>query len=387
MISKITFTRIVGVVANLFAIIFVYEGAAAQQSAVELIVDGPIETVLSWKRDACARWDYPDASIRAFKLKDGGVRAFASSADNFVLAGKSLDDLKNTCHSAFRENHSGNPSIYDDFGWIASTWTPDGVRVAALIHSEYHALDHPGQCTANTSNGCWYTVQTMGYSFDGGNTFARAKIPEIAAAPGVTEEVGQGTPRGFVNPSNLVEYKGFYYFLAYTFGYGEQKAGACLFRNVDVFDAAGWRAFDGSGFNLQPQDPYRSRGPIPSCKPVGPFVNAVGSITRDERSGVLIATAQLGPSEKYKGGRVAYATSIDMIHWTSFKTLVENSSMWSGDCQVRFAYASLIDPDTDAINYDVIGTSAYIYMTRFNLTECKIGADRDLVRFRVRVNN
>lgn len=223
-------------------------------------------------------------------------------------------------------------------------------------------------------------------SADGGTTFVRSHAPKVVAAPTIRQDIGQGRPRGFVNPSNILSHGGYRYFLAYTFGYGEQKAGACLFRSSIQATAADWLAYDGQGFNILMSDPYRTAEPSShTCQPVGSFPGAVGSIVKHKESGTFIAISQLGPTEKHVGGRIAYALSDDLIHWTAFETLVANDSMWSKSCTIRFGYASLLDPTSSDRNFSDVGDAGYVYMTAFNLKDCTIKADRDLVRLPVHI--
>ena len=50
-----------------------------------------------------------------------------------------------------------------------------------------------------------------------------------------------------------------------------------------------------------------------------------------------------------------------------------------------FAYPSLLDPDSPSRNFDTVGDRAYLYLTRFNMTDCKLPMNRDLVRYPVKI--
>jgi len=49
------------------------------------------------------------------------------------------------------------------------------------------------------------------------------------------------------------------------------------------------------------------------------------------------------------------------------------------------AYPSLIDPDSPSANFDTVGDTAQLFLTRFNLEHCRTSLDRDLVRIPVLV--
>lgn len=95
----------------------------------------------------------------------------------------------------------------------------------------------------------------------------------------------------------------------------------------------------------------------------------------------------LGPDADHPGGRVAVSWSRDLLEWSAVKTVISHPTMWSKSCNdhVRFAYASLIDPNSMRRNFDSVGNSGYLYMTRFNISNCTMGPDRDLVRLKVMI--
>lgn len=79
------------------------------------------------------------------------------------------------------------------------------------------------------------------------------------------------------------------------------------------------------------------------------------------------------------------AWSSDMIHWSSAHLLLDVPSMFSKNCTVRYAYASVLDPASPSRNFDLSGDAPYLYVTRFNLDRCQGGPNRDLVRIRLTI--
>ena len=373
------------VLSGVLAWIAGWSGSQAEE-AVKLSIAGPEETVFEWKKDRCEDWDIPDAPLRAFRNQTGKVVAFASNPRNHPLIGNVLSSIKPTCTVAFEQHKDPDPAKHNDAGWIASTWTNDGRTVQALIHSEYHANEHPGACRFSNGMSCWYNVILAATSTDGGLTFSTKASPVVVAGPAMTQDVEQGRHRGFFNPSNIISDGRYWYVLIHTTGGSGQKPGICLFRSADIADTTGWRGWDGNDFSVQGFDAYRPGGREPrGCEPVGRFPNTVGSIVRDRRSGLFIAVTHAGPASGDEGS-IRYATSSDLIHWSELRMLVRHPTMWSKSCDtpVRYAYASLVGPDSEEPNFTEIRDGVgFLYMTRFHVENCKLGKDRDLVRVKV----
>jgi hypothetical protein len=85
-------------------------------------------------------------------------------------------------------------------------------------------------------------------------------------------------------------------------------------------------------------------------------------------------------------GDLVFSESKDLIIWTPPRSFFKLPTQFSTTCDSeRFAYAALIDPDAKTLNFEDVGETAYLYMTRSNLHDCKQSLDRDLVRFEVRI--
>jgi len=336
--------------------------------------------VYDWSKEHCREWDVPDAPLRAFRSATGDVVAFASSDENEMYEGHSLNDIRQTCHSSLPSQENADPSQYSGSRFITATWTDDGRRVFALIHNEYHA-DRFHRCAFSSSMACWYTTIIAASSKDSGKSFSVSTPPEIVAGVPYRQEVEQGRHRGFFNPSNIVRAGQYWYMLTDTTGLGSQKPGLCLFRTADIQDPTSWRGYDGAGFTARGIDAYRQDpAQYTPCKPVD-NLSTIGSISLHRPSGRFLAVLQ-GPDTDRKDGQIAFSWSDDLIHWEKPRNLLAISDMSSKNCSddLRYGYPSVLDPDSPARNFDVIGDTPMLFLTRFHVSDCAMTSNRDLLK-------
>lgn len=342
-------------------------------------------TVFSHETDACEPGDIPDAPARALRAEDGTVRVLASNSVNRALAGADLLHLKFDCHVVFRGAESDDPARFDDRGWIVSTYTPDGRTVFGLIHNEFRANLRPWLCPSRVYMECWYNAITAAASHDSGRNFTHlGKPPSLIAALPLRFEQTRGQHAGFFNPTNIVEWHGAYYFLANTTGPGPQPGGNCLFRTENLEDSSSWRAWDGAGFTGTVIDPYAETVDPPpiTCQPVdrAHLRWPVGSLAFHAGSRLWLML-MMGPSG------VVISTSTDLLSWS------EPVLVLPGQLPSRFVcgggdvlgYPALLDPESPDRNFMTVSDSAQLFLTRFNLHDCKITMDRDLIRIPIRI--
>jgi hypothetical protein len=362
--------------------------------ALKLTLQGEAQIVFTPKRDACDGNDVPDAPLRAFHAADGSVVAFGLHFVNRALRGPTLDAIKVDCKVVLNSKHLADPAAYDDYNWITAVWTNDGRTIDALVHHEYHANEHPGRCGAKDMMSCWFNT-VLGYrSTDGGQSFARAgRDPVVASAP-FTQDLFQGRHRGFFNPSNIVGDGDYRYFMSSTTGWSGQNFGVCLFRTRDPADPTSWRAWDGSGFSRRFGDPYAARKAALNderpCQPIPPFQAPVGSILRHRASGQWIATYQAWKDEKYHPvAGIYYATSRDLKAWSTPRLLIAGATNYDDPCKapgMLLGYPSLVDPHSQARNFDDAGDSAQLYYVTLETNGCSITSKRDLLRRAVTIS-
>ena len=359
-------------------------------SALTLV--GPPVPIFLAARDACDGADVPDAPARAFRDASGAVAVFGMHYRNRALRGPDLEHLKLDCRIVLDSGEKSDPAAYDDRSWITATWTEDGRSVAALLHHEYQANEHPGRCRAAEYMACWYNTITASTSQDGGASFTRANPPAVVAAAPFRQEVDQGRHRGFFNPSNIVADGRFRYFLASTTGWdrratrlgGDQEDGVCLFRSASPEDPASWRAWTGLGFTAAFPDPYRQRPTrADACKPVGPFPGPVGAVVRHRGSGAWIAVFMAKAGEGFSQSGFYWTTSRDLIAWDTPRLLMAGATLYDDPCAAKgglIAYPSLLDPNAKGRNFDDVGDSARLVYATLRTEGCRITSDRDLVR-------
>jgi hypothetical protein len=97
----------------------------------------------------------------------------------------------------------------------------------------------------------------------------------------------------------------------------------------------------------------------------------------------LIAAAR-GRDPLRRGIYIAY--SADLLHWSSPHLLFEAPIMFNYGCgdSTAYGYPSLLDAESPSRNFESVGGEPWLYLTRFRIADCKLGRERDLVRYRVR---
>jgi hypothetical protein len=361
--------------------------AAPEPPLSALTLVGPPSVMFKATRDACDGADVPDASARAFRDASGALALFGMHYRNRALRGPDFDRLKLDCTVALDSGEKPDPALYDDRSWITATWTEDGRAVAALVHHEYQANEHPGRCRSKVYMECWYNTVVAASSTDGGRSFIRAAPPAVVAAAPFRQEVGQGRHRGFFNPSNIFADGRWRYFFASTTGWdgpgSDQPAGVCLFRSDDPADPTSWRAWTGTGFTAAFPDPYRKPAIRPeACKPVAPFPTPVGAVVRHRSTGMWIAVFMARQGEGFPQSGFYWTASRDLLSWDVPRLLIAGRTLYDDPCGAEglIAYPSLIDPASPSRNFDDAGDTALLTYVTLRVEGCTITSDRDLLR-------
>lgn len=365
-------------------------GPAGAQEPPRLVPGGPPVTVFRHATDACAEDDIPDTAARALRRADGTVVLFASHYRNRAMSGPGLLALARDCRVSYQGAESPDPARFDDRAWIAATWTPDGVRVSALLHTEYQGVRFPGQCPSAQYVACWYNAIALAGSTDGGRSFRRAGL---VAAPPYRYDPGAGQNVGYFNPSGMVARDGYVYAFVFAQRYRAQEWGNCLLRSATPEDPASWRAWDGEGFGVRLADPYRrADGPAPrTCRPVGlgRLRGGVTALVRHVPSGLYLALFPSRRTDALAGPDLwAWASaSRDLLHWSEPTPVMALGSAADERCDgpASYGYVSLLDPDSPSRNFDTVGARAFLFLTRWNRPDCGHPLDRDLVRVPVTI--
>ncbi|MDE2362120.1 MAG: hypothetical protein KGM42_05530 [Hyphomicrobiales bacterium] len=374
-----------------------FTGACAPARAqiapeLRLTLEGRAEKVYGWQ-DRCEPIDVPDVNARAFRAADGATNVFALHFFARRLRGPDLLRLKIDCHVALDSHEDADPAKYDGRRYIVSTWTNDGIRVAALVHDEYHADVHPGRCAFRGDLECWWNTILAFRSTDSGADFSPSDPLVVAATP-FTQDVGQGRHRGFFNPSNMFGKDGYVYAFVSTTGWTGQEPGECLIRTRDPMDSASWRGWDGRAFTVRWRDPYAkgAGGAQPACAPIEPFGYPVGSVVRHRATGLFVGVWEAPRVEgRFPFTGLYYATSRDLLHWSGAALLAatpdthqpcgaDGSSNRDGWIT---SYPSLLDDKAKGRNYDDVGDASWLFYARIKNVGCAPNGERMLMRQRV----
>ncbi len=364
--------------------------------ALSVVAEGRATRVFDTAVDKCAEVDMPDTNARAFRAADGSVVMFALHFEARPLRGPDLLHLKVDCHVSLHSQENADPAVYDGRRYLTSTWTADGVHVAALIHDEYHADQHKGRCLFDTDLACWWNSVLSFRSDNAGADFAPSKPLVVAAAP-FRQDVGQGRHRGFFSPSNMFSSAGYVYAFVSTTGWEGQDYGACLIRNPNPLDSSGWRGFDGHAFTVRWRDPYAQNKSYaqPTCRPLAPFGFPVGSVVRHRGDRNWIAVWEAPRIEgRFPTAGFYYATSGDLMGWSQPALLAATPTMHqpcganesNRDGAVN-AYPALLDDKAQGRNFDDVGDEAWLFYARVKNNGCTPGAERVLLRQRVRIRS
>jgi len=90
-----------------------------------------------------------------------------------------------------------------------------------------------------------------------------------------------------------------------------------------------------------------------------------------------------------RDGGVFVAGSPDLLHWSPPSRVLAGlgESVWRCGDPLPLAYPSLLDPASPGMNFERAGPSAWLFLTRFNRHDCKLGMDRDLIRLPVEIGS
>ncbi len=381
------FTVIVSIFQQIM-MAYAQSSAAAGPPKLVLTFTTPPETFFTPAKHACDGNDVPDANPRAFRDDKGSLVLTGMHFENRIFRGPDFDHLKLDCKVVYRGEGDADTSRYNDRAWLSATWTEDGKTVFAVSHHEAHSNRHPGQCIFNDEIKCWFNTLISLKSLDSGASFIKTKAPAVIAAFPYPQSVGQGRHRGFFQPSNIFSDGKYKYFFAATTGWDGQKYGACLFRNADITNPDGWRAYDGKGFNARFPDPYgKFSNPLESCAPVSPFGLPVGSVTRHLPSGNWVAVfSSTKDTVRFPVSGIYYATARSLLEWSKPRLLLATPSLYDSPCekgvsaQKLVSYPAMIDRNAVGRNFDDVGTSADLYYSQMHLDGCNHSSNRDLIR-------
>lgn len=381
--------------------------SATPRAAAITISFGTPAKVMDYPVDSCSTqfnaWDLPDANARAVKNAAGELILLRGSApDGYFMYGTDFDNLASDCsipviRSGNTANPDAPPETFNHQKWIDALYRI-GSTIYALVHNEYHdgraASDPP--CIAGyqfSNNKCWYNAITLATSVNDGHTFRELQPPTHVVAPAPTRwdpQANGGGPvvYGYFSPTNIVRHSdGLYYTIFHAITSpvpSSQTNGVCVMRTANLSDQRSWRAWDGSGFNIQLLNPYLNTSVTP-CALLNQSPPLFDSLTFNTYLGkyMLVGAATTGTAQSCG---FYYSLSSNLINWTPpvmFRYApLGFSPCVPGNATNAEAYPSIIDHhqlgDPADPNFEKAGNEPHLYYARF--ADSAQGFDRDLWR-------
>jgi hypothetical protein len=338
------------------------------------------------QRDGCTKDDISDAPMRAVRLADGAILGSAAWATNRLLRGKDFLSLRKQCAQALQSTRNPEPMAFDDWTWLMSFWSDNGKTIHALAHEEFQGHRFPGECESGKQMLCTYHAVTTFRSDDEGSSFRRVgKIPIAASRARYNRAANRMT--GFRHPSNIILREGFYYTIIEATPEAEQKGGNCLFRTPDIADPTAWTYLTKNGWQPSSYNPYQSDSPPTPCEVISHLNGITWSLLRREATDEFVALLTVKSSQPDRVD-LALATSKDLVNWsrpTPFHTIV---AAWNNVCSepYRYNYPSIIDPASPSRNFETIGKTALLFMSRIHMTKCSQTMWRDAVAYKISID-
>lgn len=351
-------------------------------------ISGPVEVVFDWSADACEDDHIPDLPTRAFRDAEG-ITLILSHYDTRRMRGPDFDSLAVECDVLHGSTRARHPDQFANYEWIAATYA-QGDTIHALLHVEYQGNRYP-ECDTADYFSCWYNAITYARSDDGGATFGYPIAPPAHLVANIPEPYAPDEGIfGAFSPSNIIAHQGHFYVFIKVQTYPLETQHTCLMRTATLSDPDSWRYFDGVGFNGVFADPYRDdlrALRATTCTPlalpeIAQMYEGVTWNTALQRF-ILIGTSS-DPTREPDPYGFYYALSEDLITWTRRLPLLEVRLPWRATGrETVYLYPTLIDHDSESVNYETSGTTAYLYFTRLNFGPGDL--DRDLLRMPVTI--
>jgi len=362
----------------------------------EVTIIGSEETVFDHSVDACETESIPDTPTRVFRDADENIQLQIGHNTTYRMVGPDFDNLSMDCDNGpvFTSHHDPDPANFNDNEWIGSVYTEDGATVYAVIHNEYHAAEHPGQCDTSDPFQCWYNAITFGVSTDSGRTFSHATAPDHLLASVPYTWTGSG-PYGFFEPSNIIHNPNdnyYYMFVTANEGHELQETGVGLVRTMDYTDPTSWRGWNGEAFTVELINPYTTTGFDPADHVLARIDENLYTYGNMEKLHYSLSYSTyyqkfivVDAAQKSGVWGFYYSLSDDLLHWTPRILIKEanvNINPDGSTTGLKESYPTLIDHDDTSRNFSNVGQTPYLYWTRWN-QDAADDYDRDLMRVQI----
>jgi len=337
----------------------------------EVTLIGSEETVFSWTADSC-EWDNtPDAPPRVFRDANGQINMTIGHYVTYRLIGPDFNSLSLDCSGPVHSSDfdGSDPALHNDYEWLSSTYTEDGITIHGLVHNEYHGFSAD---VCPNPDDCAYSSITYAVSTDSGRSFTHPAAPAHLVVAVDTATAGQRY--GVIEPTNIIKHDGYYYFIAEAWGSTVERY-PYIFRTNDLSDPTSWKGWDGMGFNVDLGNPYTEYVDYSSMLPLSKYTPWEGNIAYMHGSLTYNTYFDkfmlIGTTAKGNNWGIYYSLSDDLIHWTT-RILVKsftNESVGQGDPTIdpsrnHIYYATVIDHGDTSRNFEYTGQTVYLYYVR-----------------------
>jgi hypothetical protein len=355
-----------------------------------LTIAGAPETVFDWTTERCETWDIPDTPARAWRDPDGEVHLLSGSERNRMASGPSLGRLIRDCRVLYEGAHDDDPAAYDDRVWIAAPYI-EGEKLIGLAHAEFHGHLRRDLCPTGAYMACWWNAILELDAADWPRAGDAPPDRHLVATLPYRPAFETGRREGYFSPSNIIRRGDYLYVFIFAEAYGAQLRGACLIRRPVGGGPGDWRAWDGQAFQRQFADPFRDGiddAAAHVCAPLAGIRSTISGVVEDRASGgyVAVTAGSLIDADGLRRNGIWWARSPDLVHWSRPRLLLEVPLLWRRDCEAPavYAYPSLIDDDSPSANLDAVDAAFWLYVVQMPLgADCRVGPERDLIRFPV----
>lgn len=355
---------------------------------VEVNVAGSAQVVVDWTTQRCDDDDVPDQPARAFRDAAGDVQLIAAHRVARRMIGPDLDHLRRECRPVMSSHGDARPDAFDDSEWVFAPYTDDGTNVYSLVHNEYHGQDHGSAwCPSGHNALCWYDAITLAFSTNGGATYTHAPAPSHLVASVPLRYIPDRAGIGYYGGTNILRNQkdGFYYAFIGVAAPG-WPGGACVMRTPTLAQPDTWRFWNGSSWTGEFVNPYLVDVLDPQPRLCPPRLDVLaGSVTWNTYLGKFLL---IGEKAVGQTGMFFFSLSDDLVRWTPPQLIVGVELVFTYTCGDRDpkAYASLLDAESPARNFDVTGRRGWLYYTQLNYRNCQMTLDRDLVRIPIEIS-
>jgi len=380
-----------GILFSVSVLAFLIGTDAFARDAVTFSVSPEPEVVYEYRTQRCDWRSIPDSPARAYRRTDGSLVLMAAHFRNRVFEGSGFDDLRPNCAVLSQGGESANPAAFDDRFWIQSFIPLGNGRILGLASHEYSGIKHEGVCEKGADRpACWY-LAIVGLEADERDFSFRLLPREQRLIAGSNRRFDPSiNAAGFLTVTNTVFDGDHAYFIAWTEDAAEPgRRGNCLFRAPRNDLVNGWQMLSNGRFEPSP-NPYPTDGQAPKqarCDRLGGHGDMTGKARslvwlEGKRQWIVVWSTRVNG----KGG-VYFSTSPDLRRWSTSAMLAPLEPFWGTEDKGTFYdYPSVIDHDSKSPIFQTAGDGFYLYMTRLNWETKRATMDRDLVRFRVRVD-